>query len=47
VVGAWWITAVGLAADPGRPPTAAASAQQLTVTWPDGRVTTCTLPDQH
>ena len=27
-------------------PTAAVTAQQLTVTWADARVTTCTLPDQ-
>ena len=38
VAGSWWVTAVCLAAAPRHdPPTAAVTAQQLTVTWPDGR----------
>jgi hypothetical protein len=47
VVGSWWVTAVCLAQHPNVPPTAAVTAQQLTVTWADARVTTCTLPDQE
>ncbi|KQR17099.1 DUF2264 domain-containing protein [Cellulomonas sp. Leaf334] len=47
VLGAWWLTVVGLAEHPGSPPTAAVVDQQLTVVWPDGRTTTCTLPHQQ
>ena len=50
VVGDWWVSAVCLARQPAAPsstpPTAAVHARQLTVTWPDGHATTCTLPDQ-
>ena len=47
VAGSWWVTAVCLAQHPNDPPTAAVSEQQLTVTWADARVTTCTLPHQQ
>ena len=43
VVGSWWVTAVCLAQHPSEPPTVAVT-EQLTVTWPDGRVTTVDLP---
>ena len=47
VAGSWWVTAVCLAQHPNDPPTAAVNEQQLTVTWADARVTTCTLPHQQ
>ncbi|KQY24155.1 hypothetical protein ASD16_00895 [Cellulomonas sp. Root485] len=47
VAGSWWVTAVCLAQHPTAPPTAAVLGQQLTVTWADARVTTCTLPHQQ
>lgn len=47
VPGDWWVTVVGLAEHPGTPPTAAVTAAQLTVTWPNGRFTSHALPDQQ
>ncbi|MBO3083432.1 DUF2264 domain-containing protein [Cellulomonas fengjieae] len=44
VVGRWWVGAVCLAQHPSAPPVAVAAAEQLTVTWADGRVTTTALP---
>ena len=44
-VGRWWVTAVCLAQHPTGAPTTSVREDRLTVTWPDGHVTTCTLPD--